>query len=314
MYVLVVSVGTGASWGTRGDRGAPFTPLTGILRVMNENPPTPLSYYSCFLRGLNARQTQEARGVIASETPPNLVKTRLREARKYIQRYEAKFPDGPPPEGTPLARNRAAAKANRTALRDAIFELPRGCGIVFVRATLGIGGNQYEHLVKQHPEIAAHIRVPVEVVTANTRTLRAARKQVQLEACPTRRWLERFPTLSARFTYKTLRVKKSQTSKQVRAAKLAKSTLTAYELFEAYTQQNGKCYYTGHTLVDRHLIFGGVSIDRIDCSRSYEKGNVVLTWSRLNSARNDMDIDEFILMCRTVARANPTLYNPNSTS
>ena len=183
-----------------------------------------------------------------------------------------------------------------------------------MRTALGIGGNQYEALMKQHPEIAAHVHMDTEVVTANTRTLRAARKQVQLQACPTRQWLEQFPTLSARFAYKTLRIKKSQTSDQARAAKLAKSTLTAHELFEAYTQQNGKCYYTNHTLVDRHLIFGGISIDRIDCSRPYERGNVVLTWHRLNSARNDMDIDEFILMCRTVARANPTLYNPDSTS
>jgi len=67
-----------------------------------------------------------------------------------------------------------------------------------------------------------------------------------------------------------------------------------------YDQQNGKCYYTGLTLevpakrgVSRKRSPYRISLDRLDSSKGYILGNVVLASTFANYAKNDWPADEF---------------------
>jgi hypothetical protein len=67
-------------------------------------------------------------------------------------------------------------------------------------------------------------------------------------------------------------------------------------------KQEYRCYYTGRelnleTTADR---LDSLSIDRLDSSLPYQKGNVVLTTWRINRAKSDLSYDEFIAVCRLI--------------
>ena len=65
-------------------------------------------------------------------------------------------------------------------------------------------------------------------------------------------------------------------------------------LQELFEQQNGKCAYTKVDLTQSKSKIINMSIDRIDNSKGYTKGNVVWVSSIVNSMKNDLTEDEFI--------------------
>ncbi len=84
-------------------------------------------------------------------------------------------------------------------------------------------------------------------------------------------------------------------------------TLTIGQLDEIYNRQDGKCFYTNQkftlaTHAKHCLLESNISLDRIDNSKGYTFDNVVMCLKMVNIARNVYTQDEFITMCRQVAR------------
>lgn len=71
-------------------------------------------------------------------------------------------------------------------------------------------------------------------------------------------------------------------------------------LWELYQTQKGKCYLTGYPLEIKMNTPYTISLDRIDSSKPYIKGNVMLCCFAANRAKGDLPINEFIQLCESV--------------
>jgi len=76
------------------------------------------------------------------------------------------------------------------------------------------------------------------------------------------------------------------------------------DVVDIWTQQNGLCKYSGVPLTYRpHQRASGentASLDRIDSSKGYVKGNIQFVHKRISFMKNDMTEDVFIEWCRKV--------------
>ena len=72
------------------------------------------------------------------------------------------------------------------------------------------------------------------------------------------------------------------------------------DIEEVYVRQKGVCVYTGLALT-----FGSkqtASLDRLDSSRGYVKGNIQLVHKVINIMKWDFEEDEFVEMCNLVSK------------
>lgn len=71
-------------------------------------------------------------------------------------------------------------------------------------------------------------------------------------------------------------------------------------LMHLFEQQDGTCYYTGQVL---SLVAGDncMSIDRKNPEEGYVKKNVVFTSWRINRMKNDIPIQDFIILCNEIS-------------
>ena len=73
-----------------------------------------------------------------------------------------------------------------------------------------------------------------------------------------------------------------------------------------YHGQNGKCFHTGeHMTIERGLVDGAVvpelcTIDRIDNTKGYEVGNIILACDGINRMRSDMNLQKFRALCKRI--------------
>lgn len=81
--------------------------------------------------------------------------------------------------------------------------------------------------------------------------------------------------------------------------------ITLDDLIDIWKAQKGSCAYSG---VKLKLVFrdadwntSTASIDRIDSSKGYIKGNIQWVHKRINTMKNDMIEEEFIEWCRLVS-------------
>ena len=78
------------------------------------------------------------------------------------------------------------------------------------------------------------------------------------------------------------------------------------DLLEQWTKQDGVCPYTGVKLIhpirikDEGLIYMA-SLDRIDSSIGYMKGNIQFISAAANLAKNNMTHDEMLLFCKLIS-------------
>jgi len=82
--------------------------------------------------------------------------------------------------------------------------------------------------------------------------------------------------------------------------------LTTAYMVRLWQRQNGKCAYTGVLLQQPQYLKGRMddspSIDRIDASRGYVKGNVAwVTW-RVNWMKSNLTYADFVVLCTSVVR------------
>lgn len=83
--------------------------------------------------------------------------------------------------------------------------------------------------------------------------------------------------------------------------------LTELDLKEIWKKQDGKCIYTNIPLYlpNKHLDKKLYSIDRIDSSKPYHKENIQFTLKEINIMKQSMSHDEFIQICKLIAKNNP---------
>ena len=80
--------------------------------------------------------------------------------------------------------------------------------------------------------------------------------------------------------------------------------LTFEDIHKIWLKQEGKCYYTGwemNTITGSDLV---VSIERVDNTLGYSPDNCILVCWCVNRARNTMNIELFIEMCKAVSKHN----------
>lgn len=78
------------------------------------------------------------------------------------------------------------------------------------------------------------------------------------------------------------------------------SDLDTDYLYQLYKQQGGKCAYSGAVLQTEKHSFTMLSLDQIEPSKGYLKGNVQwLAWA-VNRAKGDLPEDLFLDMCRVI--------------
>lgn len=80
--------------------------------------------------------------------------------------------------------------------------------------------------------------------------------------------------------------------------------LTIEELWELYLCQSGKCALSGMQIGFVHSKKGNASLDRIDSTKPYEKGNVWWVHKDVNLAKQSLSVDQFLTLCRNVSEHN----------
>ena len=70
--------------------------------------------------------------------------------------------------------------------------------------------------------------------------------------------------------------------------------------------QNGNCFHTGmpmttvRGLVEGAVVFDLCTIDRIDNTKGYEIGNIILACDGINRMRSDMPLSQFRALCARI--------------
>ena len=85
-------------------------------------------------------------------------------------------------------------------------------------------------------------------------------------------------------------------------------SISVDDIKQQYIKQNGICYYTGNILqvkiVSRKKSFNSISIDRINSKQGYTKQNIVLCSIGVNKMKNNLDVGDFINLCKKICNFN----------
>jgi hypothetical protein len=75
------------------------------------------------------------------------------------------------------------------------------------------------------------------------------------------------------------------------------SNIDAKYLYDMYLRQDGKCAITGMPID----LTTDASVDRIDSMKGYTKDNIWWVKKEINLMKNNLSLEEFILLCKMVA-------------
>ena len=93
-----------------------------------------------------------------------------------------------------------------------------------------------------------------------------------------------------------------------RRKKTHEFNITKEDLHKLYDKQKGICMYSGIEM--KHLKDGtgyhldNISIDRIDNTKGYVKGNIALVCLAVNMMKYTLELDELIDWCKKISKAN----------
>lgn len=73
------------------------------------------------------------------------------------------------------------------------------------------------------------------------------------------------------------------------------------QLVELFRGQGGRCALTGDELIPERFNSNTFSIDRIDSSKGYVMNNIQFVTKDVNIAKNKMNMNDFVNLCRKVA-------------
>lgn len=76
-------------------------------------------------------------------------------------------------------------------------------------------------------------------------------------------------------------------------------------LLYLWEKQKGKCAVTGYDMTFdfyKGRVNSNVSLDRIDSSKGYTKDNVQLVCMVINQMKNDLNMNEFVNICRDIVK------------
>jgi hypothetical protein len=86
--------------------------------------------------------------------------------------------------------------------------------------------------------------------------------------------------------------------------------ITKNDVVHLYHKQNGKCALSGVILTFyaySKRVNTNISLDRIDSNKGYEKGNLQLTCMAVNQMKNNLSVQELILLCKKILLYNNDL-------
>lgn len=93
--------------------------------------------------------------------------------------------------------------------------------------------------------------------------------------------------------------------------------ITIELMSELFEKQQHKCFYSGQELIfssqkvkKSHGIEQTASLDRIDSSKPYEKGNLVWCHKHINKIKNTLAIIDFLDLCRDITVNRNLVFNP----
>jgi hypothetical protein len=99
-------------------------------------------------------------------------------------------------------------------------------------------------------------------------------------------------------------IKYARTNRLKRGGKHERCDFDKKYLYELLAEQEGKCAWTGIQLsLEEMGKPWSISLDRIDCSVGYVRGNVLLTSRAANLARNQSSVEDFGVFISLVKEA-----------
>lgn len=72
------------------------------------------------------------------------------------------------------------------------------------------------------------------------------------------------------------------------------------DLQKLWIKQDGKCFYTGRTMLFEIGYPESVSLDRVDSTKGYINANIVLCQNKVNVMKNNASVEELLLFCKDV--------------
>jgi CRISPR/Cas system Type II protein with McrA/HNH and RuvC-like nuclease domain len=90
---------------------------------------------------------------------------------------------------------------------------------------------------------------------------------------------------------------------------LIHNSLKLEDLLNAYSTQNGKCFYSGRTMTLKSNDPNSLSIDRIDSSIGYTVDNIVLCCSIVNYMKQEYKYGDFITLCNEISTLHSVSIN-----
>jgi len=77
--------------------------------------------------------------------------------------------------------------------------------------------------------------------------------------------------------------------------------ITIDDAWDVFVLQDGKCALTGWDITLGSSLYQTASLDRIDSSKGYERGNIQWLHKNVNRAKNTLSQSGFVDMCKSVA-------------
>lgn len=108
-----------------------------------------------------------------------------------------------------------------------------------------------------------------------------------------------------------------EATNMVRCRSKEPSDLSTEYMVDLWEQQCGRCHYSGLEMIKPTYGSGrspySPSIDRIDSTRGYVKGNVVWATWICNAGKNDLSVADYLHICRTVVSHLENTEHPYTT-